>query len=101
MLLMEAIDTMELKNSMEEFGERYMDGVLKELDMCTCQKCRFDVMAIALNNLPPLYTVTRNGALFNKVKSMESQSGAKIISEITKAAKIVMKDAKHYEKKEE
>ncbi len=97
---MESTETMDLKNSMEEFVERYIDGVMKELDMCTCQKCKFDVMAIALNNLPPLYTVTRSGALFNKVKSMESQSEARIISEITKAAKIVMKDAKHYEKEE-
>jgi len=93
--------SMELKNSMEEFVERYIDKVMKEVNMCTCQKCRYDVMAIALNNLKPLYTVTRSGALFNKVKSMESQYEAQIISEITKAAKIVMKDTKHDEKEKE
>lgn len=92
---------MKLRNYMEENVERYVDGIMEELDMCTCQKCRMDVMAIALNNLPPRYTVTRNGALFNKLRAFESQSEAKIISEITKAAKIVMKDPNHYENEEE
>lgn len=92
---------MQLKNCMEDSVERYIDNVINELDMCTCDKCRLDVMAIALNNLPPQYTVTKDGALYNKVKTMESQFRTKIIAEIVKAAKIVMKDAKHYEKEEE
>lgn len=92
---------MQLKNCMEDSVERYIDDIINELDMCTCDKCRLDVMAIALNNLPPQYTVTKDGALYNKVKTMESQFRTKIIAEITKAAKIVMKDAKHYEKEEQ
>lgn len=90
-----------LKNCMEDAVEHYVDGVMEELDMCRCDKCKYDVMAIALNHLPPQYTVTREGVLFNKVKNMGNQADAKIIAEITKAAKIVMKDAKHYAKEEE
>lgn len=89
-----------LKNCMEDAVLLYVDEIMKELDMCTCQKCRYDIMAIALNNLSPQYTVTREGVLFNKLKNTSNQADAKIISEITKAAKIVMKDAKHYEKEE-
>jgi len=89
---------MELKNCMEDAVERCVDSVMKEFDMCRCQKCRYDVMAIALNNLTPQYTVTEAGVLYNKVKSMEASFDTKIVAEITKAAKIVMKGARHYEK---
>lgn len=91
---------MEFKNCMEDYVNRYVDGIMNELDMCTCDKCRYDVMAIALNNLPPQYTVTREGVLFNKVKAMDNHFRMQIIAEITKAAEIVSKDAKHYEKEE-
>jgi len=86
---------------MEDSVGFYVDGIMQELDMCCCDKCRDDVMAIALNNLPPQYVVTRKGALFNKVKFMENQFDTQVIAEVTKAAKIVMKDARHYEKEEE
>lgn len=92
---------MELKNCMEDAVERYVDDIMEELDMCTCNKCRYDVMAIALNNLSPQYTVTEEGALYNKVKSMEVQFDTRVIAEVTKAAKVVMKDARHYEKEKE
>ncbi len=92
---------MELKNCMEDAVNRYVDDIIKELDMCTCEKCKLDVMAIALNNLPPQYTVTDDGFLFNKLKTMELQFEIEIIAEITRAAKIVMKDSRHYEKEEE
>ncbi len=91
---------MKLRNCMEEYVGRYVDGVMSEVGMCCCDKCRYDVMAIALNNLPPQYTVTNEGALFNKVKAMDNHFRMHIIAEITKAAEIVNRDAKHYEKEE-
>ncbi|SDY48041.1 competence protein ComFB [Proteiniborus ethanoligenes] len=88
---------MELYNYMEEVVYRYVDEVLKKFDneVCKCEKCRLDIIALALNNLPPRYTVTEKGKLFTKVKEMESQYGVDIIREITKAIEVVSKKPRH------
>lgn len=87
---------MELYNYMEETVLRYIDQVLEKYNnICKCEKCILDMAAIALNNLPPEYTVTDKGKLFTKVKEMEAQHGVNIIREVTKAVEIVSKNPKH------
>lgn len=46
-----------LVNLMEAFVEKRLDAALKKFKCCTCEKCRRDVLTIALNKLPPLYVV--------------------------------------------
>ncbi|MFV9511444.1 late competence development ComFB family protein [Tepidibacillus sp. LV47] len=87
---------MKLYNYMEELVYRYIDEVLKKYkNVCKCEKCRLDMTAYALNNLPPQYTVTEKGKLFTKVKEMESQYGVDIIREVTKAIEVVSKEPRH------
>lgn len=87
---------MRLHNYMEDIVCKYLEQVLdKHNNICKCKKCKLDIMAIALNNLTPLYTVTGKGKLFSKVKGMEKQFEADIVKEITKAIIIVSNSPQH------
>lgn len=46
-----------LVNLMEAFVEKRLDAALKKFKCCACDRCRKDVLAIALNKLPPLYVI--------------------------------------------
>ena len=46
-----------LVNLMEAFVEKRLDAALKKFKCCACERCRKDVLAIALNKLPPLYVI--------------------------------------------
>lgn len=55
-----ALDEMPLANLMEAFVEKRLDAALKKFKCCTCERCRKDVLAIALNKLPPLYVTEKD-----------------------------------------
>ncbi len=86
---------LKLKNYMEEVVINLMDEVLKGIDVCKCDKCVLDIAAIALNDLPPKYTVTEKGELYSKVNALRNQFEVDIISAITKAAVLVKRNPRH------
>ncbi len=85
----------ELSNYMEVAVRDVMDTVLADMDVCTCEECRLDIMAIALNNLKPKYVVTKRGQLYTKVHMLESQYAIDIISAVTRAAETVRLSPRH------
>ena len=49
---------MELRNVMESLVASTLDEVLsRSPEICSCDRCRLDMLAFALNNLPPRYIV--------------------------------------------
>jgi competence protein ComFB len=74
-------------NTMEELVFRYIDKAFKreETDMCTCERCKMDVAAIALNNLPTKYVATDKGGIYVKIQEMEIQYVVDVIREVTMA----------------
>ncbi len=84
-----------LKNFMEDVVNKKIDSVLNLMNICKCEKCRLDIMAIALNDLPPRYVVTDTGELFSKVRELEQQFEVDIETAIVKAAIYVSKNPKH------
>ena len=81
---------MKLHNFMETAVNRiYEDMISSDENIPNGEKVRLDIMAIALNNLPPKYTVTEKGNLFTKVNTIEQQFRTDIICEIMKAMEIV------------
>jgi len=40
----------QIKNYMEEVVFSLMKDVLSDINVCSCEKCRMDIAAIALNN---------------------------------------------------
>jgi len=90
---------MKPKNYMEEAVFNMLDEVLQKMDICTCEKCINDIVAIALNNLPPKYIATETGELYSKVNTLIRQFRVDIIAAITKAAGIVKRNPRHGENK--
>ncbi|AFK86953.1 MULTISPECIES: late competence development ComFB family protein [Thermoanaerobacterium] len=88
---------MELKNFMEEAVKDVIDNVLKDLDVCKCDKCKLDIMALTLNNLPPKYYDTEKGEVYTKVNELKRQFEVDIISQITRSAFYVNQHRRHGE----
>lgn len=86
---------LQLRNYMEVCVTEMMDSVLRNLNSCTCENCRYDIAAIALNHLPPKYAVTREGNLYSKLNLLQQQFDVDIITQITKAAEIVSRNPRH------
>lgn len=84
-----------LKNYMEDVVASTADNILNLMNICKCEKCKTDIMAIALNDLPSKYVVTEIGELYTKVNELEQQFGIDVQTAIIKAALIVGKNPKH------
>ena len=87
---------MKLHNYMEDIINHVLDSTLSRRDdLCKCDKCRLDIMALALNNLPPKYVVTDKGRIYTKLAELELQSKTDVIKEITKAINVVKGKPQH------
>ncbi|MBE6082582.1 MULTISPECIES: late competence development ComFB family protein [Tissierellales] len=85
-----------LHNLMEDEVEYIIDKLLKKRkDVCSCEKCRLDIEAISLNNLPPKYVVTKMGEIYERLDIMNFQFEADLVKEVEKAIQIV-KDSPHH-----
>lgn len=83
-------------NAMESLVEEAYDKLRDKLDCCTCEQCRNDIIAYALNQLPPKYVVTIQGAMYSKANStMKTQPGADIIAALTAGANLVRTRSRH------
>ncbi|WP_418789997.1 late competence development ComFB family protein [Phosphitispora sp. TUW77] len=87
---------LELQNYTEKVVNDVLDEVLEKREgLCKCEKCRLDIMAIALNNLPPQYYVSEKGEVFSKLLASYNDTRIKVVTEITKAAIQVQKEPHH------
>lgn len=84
-----------LKNFMEELVIKKTGELLKYMDMCHCEKCRMDIVAIALNELPTKYVVSEKGELYTKLNELEQQFEIDVDTTIIKAAELVKNNPKH------
>lgn len=41
--------------------------IMEKRNICRCERCRLDIAAIALNNLPPNYVVTTEGEVVKAI----------------------------------
>jgi competence protein ComFB len=85
-----------IQNYMEEIVQDELELLLSErTDVCKCQKCKYDMMVVALNRLPPKYVLTDKGRMYTKLKEQEIQFKADVIKELTKAIEMVSKNPQH------
>ncbi len=66
-------DTYSTVNVMESLVLQHLDAAIKRFNACSCNRCRCDVAAYALNALPPKYIVS------------DPEKAAKIANEIPSA----------------
>lgn len=86
-----------LKNYMEEVVFSLVKDVVNDMEICKCEKCIMDIVAISLNDLPAKYVVTDQGELYSKVSYLKNQFEVDVITAITKAALIVNRNPQHTE----
>ena len=99
---MEKDDVLHLKNYTEILVDETLQKLWSELsDVCKCIRCEYDIKAIALNNLPPSYTVTEQGEIFTKVNNFRNQIQIDVIKEVLNAISTVSKNCSHMEKEKE
>ena len=84
-----------LVNIMVEAVKETLDSVLSVYDVCKCEKCRMDIIALALNRLPPRYVVRTSGAALTRFTLSREQERADVITAIAQAIEIVSKNPRH------
>ena len=73
-----------VKNSLEDL---LLDPIYETLKLD--EKSKLDVVAYALNHLPPRYVVTQKGHLYTRVDELKQQFKTDIVIELSKAIKHV------------
>lgn len=84
-------EKMALYNVMEEVVRDVLMQYKDQLQLtCLCERCFNDIMAIALNELPPRYITNEEYGPYVKAAHVADRQGAtNIILIVTKAAKLV------------
>ncbi len=62
---------------------------------CTCERCKDDIMALALNNLPVKYVSSEQGEIYTKVVYDQIGGKAQVIAAIMSAIQKVQKNPRH------
>jgi competence protein ComFB len=86
---------MNLVNYMEQAACSVLEQMLQDPaydDLRNDEKARMDILAIALNHLPPRYFVTDKGHTYTRIQELRVQFKTDILVELTKAIQIVMKN---------
>lgn len=83
-----------LYNVSEKLVLNKLDATLKKMDCCRCDRCKEDIVAIALNNLKPMYVVGTKYEIKNKINE-SSDISAEVTTEIIKAVLAVRKNPRH------
>lgn len=87
---------MEVKNYMESLVWQQVDEIITAHNgICKCEKCRYDIVALALNFLPPRYVATEKGQTYTRIKALEQQFNIDILTAISNAIKIVNSQPHH------
>jgi len=85
-----------IKNYIEDVVERLVPEILNEYtDICKCPMCVEDIKAIALNSIPPKYSVSEKGLLYIKTNELITQFKMDIVKEIVIAINIVSENPRH------
>ena len=77
------------KNLSEDLVDIFLEGCIKSAGICSCDRCRADIRALALNAMPPRYVVSELGDAYVRLDGMSAQSQADIVSAIMSAIKVV------------
>lgn len=83
-------------NKMESVVKSIVERYLQDHpELCACDRCRLDMIALTLNSLPPRYAVTTLGEVFTDVNLQGIQSTADIMMALMRSIEIVKKKPRH------
>ena len=85
----------QLRNYTEEAVRLCVEKWFHEADICQCESCRLDVMAIMLNNMRPQYVVTDQGAMYAQLSDFDPQHKADLVTNMGLAIRTVKSRPRH------
>lgn len=81
---------------MEDCVWNSLDDILaKYPEICQCETCKLDIVALALNQLTPHYIVREQGELYSRIKNLDTQYQIDVCMAITKAVELVKNSPRH------
>lgn len=83
-------------NVMEDLIEIEINENIEALGICTCPKCRKDLLTLTLNNVQPKYISTEKGETITKAARLASANDRiQLLAEITRYAKLIGENPRH------
>ena len=86
-------------NITQTLVEDKADKYIKMFNLCPCKRCRIDVIALALSNLPPKYVVARPHELIPRLSMYEQKYNAAVVTQVMSACKKVLDRPHHSREK--
>ena len=84
-----------LRNYTEDAVRAYVELTISKYDVCQCEDCRLDIMAIMLNNMKSHYVVTEKGALYAQLTEFDPQTKVDMLTCMGLAIQLVKYNPKH------
>ena len=82
-------------NVMQALVVEKADKYIEKFGLCDCPRCRIDVIALALTNLPAKYVVVRDSEAIPMLTVYEGRYNAAVISQVMWACKRVIDFPRH------
>lgn len=87
-------------NVMQALVEDKADKYIKMFGLCSCNRCRIDVVALALSNLPAKYVVAKPHELIPRLSMYEQKYSASVVTQVMSACRRVL-DRPHHQREQE
>lgn len=94
---MHSADGRVLVNLAELMVRENLETVMERMNICDCNVCKKDVMAIALNTLPTRYVTTDRGKQYIQLETYKKQYEVDVMAALTKACVKVKVAPRHPE----
>jgi competence protein ComFB len=86
----------ELRNFSEIIVKKMLEEYLAHNDIpCKCERCLADIMACALNRLPPRYYVSLKGEVLTHFEAQTVPDKTRVLAEVVVASQIVAAAPSH------
>ena len=82
-------------NLTQALVEDKAEKLMRQFGMCTCNRCKVDVTAIALSNLPAKYVAMQNRDILPLLSMYEEKYSAAVTVQVMNACRMVMKRPHH------
>ncbi|BCN31478.1 late competence development ComFB family protein [Anaeromicropila herbilytica] len=84
-----------LKNVTEDIVIKKYEQMKNTFIGCKCERCKLDIIAYALNHLPPKYVITSEGELIAHLEAEQTQFDTDLTTLMIKASIVVNEHPHH------
>ena len=89
-------ETVEVINIMEKLVWDNLDGVMERSPgVCSCIRCKADMVAYALNHVKPKYVATAKGEVYARAGYLDTSVQVSLIAALAEAVRVVSEHPRH------